>query len=137
MRTALLSILWLLLVTYPAGAMESLATALLGTWHYEGKHMGSTVTSISTFHARENRYASQMKVHFLGKVTTIDFEGAWSIDDGQHVVVKVTKSTSKVFLPVGKVIRMESAKVDGQELHYKHDGKSTKETRVNPNAKKS
>ena len=131
---AKLSIFWwvaLSICVSPAAEKGSeLASDILGTWRYQGKHMGSLVTSINTFHEKDKAYTSKMEVRFFGKTTKINFEGVWSIEDGKHVVVKVTKSTSKVFLPVGKVIRMDEARVDDKGLHYKHDGKPETETRV-------
>ena len=125
--------LWVCLMTAPWGAAENKVTSIekqiLGQWQYEGKSSGAKICSLATFEPG-GLYTCSMTVSFLGTTSAIDFEATWEAVDPSTVVVKVTKSSSKLLLPVGKVMKKESVASKGNVMTYKNDGKDEKETRV-------
>jgi hypothetical protein len=104
---------------------------ILGQWTYEGKHSGSKIRSVATFKP-EGRYACSMTVSFLGVQTKISFEATWEVVDDDDVVIKVTKSSNKLLMPVGKVMKKEGVSFQNDVMTYQHDGKAEKETRAKP-----
>lgn len=125
--------LWVCLIAAPWSVAEDKATSLekqiIGQWQYEGKSSGAKINSVATFKPG-GLYSCSMTVKFLGTKSIINFEATWELVDETTVVVKVTKSSSKLMLPVGKVMKKESVAIKDNVMTYKYDGKDEKETRV-------
>ena len=127
------AIVWLSIISAEPGFAEtkadSIEAQILGQWKYEGKRSGAQISSLATFKSG-GVYTCAMTVKFFGTKSKMSFEATWKMVGEDAVEIKVTKTSSKFLLPVGKVIKKEGVRIQDDVMMYQHDGKAEKEIRV-------
>lgn len=110
-------------------AWGDLEKEILGKWRYQGKQTGATIESVAEF-TKDGVYSCEMEVSIFGSKSKIVFKGKWSVEDDANVVIKVTETSSSLFLPKGKVMRKESVKIENNVMTYTYSGKKEREERI-------
>ena len=108
---------------------DSIETQILGQWKFEGKRSEAQISSLATFKSG-GVYTCAMVVKFFGTTSKMSFEATWKLVGEDAVEIKVTKTSSRFLLPVGKLIKKEGVRIQDDVMTYQHDGKAEKEIRV-------
>ena len=112
-----------------AEANAEIETKILGQWRYEGKQAGATITSVAEFQ-KDGSYLCQMTVSIFGVKTKLNFQGKWQVEEDRDVIITVTKTSNRVLLPKGKVMRKVSVRIEDGVMTYLYDGKEEREVKL-------
>lgn len=111
-----------------AAVLAALKGKIAGVWKHEHRQIGVQADTLKTYRP-DGSYRATSKIRMLGVDSSVDYEAKWEILPGPVLRLTVTKTSNRLYVPMGKVYLMKNLKIEGNLMTYRHDGKPNREVR--------
>jgi hypothetical protein len=126
MRLAVLPLAFL--ATFAFAGEDDLAKKLVGTWRFEAKEQGVTISGVTRYKA-DGTWSSKGAMTFAGQKIELNSEGKWTLE-GKKLSLEVTKSNDPDFMEVGETWTETIISITDTEFRYLDaEGEETVEKR--------
>lgn len=111
--------------------VEQLATLkadIVGIWKHAHRQIGVAADTLKTYDA-DGTYSATSKIRILGAKSEVDYEAKWEILSGPILRLTVTKTSNRLYVPMGEVYLMKDLKIEDGVMTYTLEGKPDREVR--------